>query len=153
MASVREQHEQCAGSHPDHRRQNLNQNLLRRLKVRVEATDAVVVQERQHRENDQLKQSMSKVTDPKLVLGHVNLFRGGRRPEPLGGDDGVVALFVGAGVAVGEAGEAAVEGAGDEEAGSDDLVGGGAVAGVGGDGVEELEEEDGAGGEELDEVT
>ena len=40
------------------------------------------------------------------------------------------------------------------EGGGDDFVGGGGglVGGVGGDWIEELEEEDGAGGEEFDDV-
>ncbi|KAF7837186.1 monocarboxylate transporter 9 [Senna tora] len=57
------------------------------------------------------------------------------RPQPRGRGDGVVASSIGAGVAVSEGGEAAVEGADREEGGGDVLVGGAAVAGVGGDGV------------------
>lgn len=95
---------------------------------------------------------MHEVTEPELVLGQVNVPRRWRWPETLGGDDAIVPMAITSGVAVGEGREHAVEAADNEENAAEVLVDGVAVSGVGHDGAEELEKEDRAGWEELDEA-
>lgn len=153
MAFIRKHHEHRTGNRSDDRRQNLQQDLLRRFELRVKAIDSIRIEKSDHGEHHEREQSMDEVSDPQPIIGQIRRRRRGR-PDSGGSDDAVVADAVGAGVAVGEGGEAAIEGADGEESGGEVLVdGGGAVAGVGEDGVEELEEEDGAGREELDEIS
>ncbi|POO02352.1 hypothetical protein TorRG33x02_021360 [Trema orientale] len=112
MTAIREQHKHTTGDCTDHRRQHLKKNLLLGLELRVETPNGVRVQQRQDRENGQREESVDKITEPEFVLGQVNGGAGvRRRPDSGGGDDPVVDVAVGIGVAVGEASEAAREAA------------------------------------------
>uniref|UniRef100_A0A2P2MY99 Uncharacterized protein n=1 Tax=Rhizophora mucronata TaxID=61149 RepID=A0A2P2MY99_RHIMU len=46
----------------------------------MEALHGIGIQKGQHREHNHSKESMNKVTKPKLVLGQVNGIRARRRP-------------------------------------------------------------------------
>jgi len=142
-----------ASNYSNNRRQHLHQKLLTGLKFRIETTHTVGIKQSQHSEHHQREESVHEVPEPELIYRQVEGIRGGRRPQPLGGDDAVVALTVAAGVAVGEGSEGAVESTDDKERSGEVLVESGAVSVVCDDGNEELEEEDGAGGEKLDEVS
>lgn len=152
MALVGENHKHGPGNGADHRRQNHEQNFLGGLERRVITIHGVAVQEHKRAENQRRKRGVDEVSGPDFERRPVAGVDGGR-PEPLGRGDGVVGLALGVGVAVGEAGEAAGEAADGDEGGGEPLVHGGALAVVGEDGVEELEYEDGAGGEEAYQVS
>lgn len=114
MAGIRKEHENRTGNHADHRRQHLEKNLLLRHEIRIETAHGVGVQERQGGEDDDREKSVDKVSEPKLVLGQVLGARG--RPQAGTGDDAVVSVAAGIGVAIGEGGETAGDAAeGDED--------------------------------------
>lgn len=94
---------------------------------------------------------MDEVPSPETVLGQVHRAVAAR-PEARAGDDPVVDRAVGGHVAVGEGREEAGEAAETDKRPAEILVDRVAVAVVGQDWVQELENEDGSGREEPDEV-
>lgn len=153
MTLIWKNNEHGASNYSNNRRQHFHQNLLTGLEFRIETTHSVRIKQSKHSEHNQREESVHEVSEPELIYGQVQGLGGGRRPQPLGGDDAEVALTVGAGVAVGKGRESAVESTDDKERSGEVLVESGAVSVVCYDGNEELEEEDGAGGKKLDEVS
>lgn len=127
------------------------QGLLRGLERRVEALDRVRVEQRHHGKHHQREKSVHKVPETELVRGQVDR-GGGGGPEAGGGGDAVVHVALAVRVAVGEGGEAAGGATGGDEEAGEVLVDEVALAVVGEDRVEELEGEDCARREELDQV-
>jgi len=153
MTIIGENHEHGASNYSNNRRHHLHQKLLAGLEFRIETTHGVGIEQSQHSEHDQRHKSVNEVPEPELIYRQVQGLRRRRRPQPLGGDEAVVALTVTAGVAVGEGSEGAVESTRHKERSGEVFVESGAVSVVCYDGNEELEEENGAGGEKLDEVS
>ncbi|CAA6654172.1 unnamed protein product [Spirodela intermedia] len=136
------------------RRKDHEEDLLFGLEGRVVAGDGVGVEEADDGEDQDGEGGVDEVSKAEPVIGEVcsGGFRIPEGPESLARHDAVVDLAVCISIAVGEAGEGAGEAADAEEDAAEDLVDNAAVTVVRQHPIEELEEEDGSGGEEPDEV-
>lgn len=152
MPLVRKQHEHTTGDSSDGRRQHLEQNILNGLMRRIKTTNGVSIQQRHRSKHHHTEVSMHEVPKTQFITRQIDFVCARRWPQTLLGGDSVMGQSVTAFVAIGEAGKGTREGADREEHDGRELVTGVAVAVVGYYRTEELEEEDGAGREVLDEV-
>lgn len=153
VARVGEDEEEGAADDADHQREGLH-DLVHLLGVlREEAVGDSVVRQRDGREHHHCHQRVHQVDEPHpvpLLLGHLHPEAGLEHGEAARRDEAVVELPVGGAEAVGEVEEEAGERAEAEEELDHARAHRGARSVARGRGKEELECEEGAGGEEID---
>lgn len=152
MSIVRKHNKNGSGNGTDNGRHCHEQGPLCGLERWVEALDSVRVEQGHDGKHDQREKGVHKVSETEFVRGQVDPGGGGGGPEAFGGGDAVMYVALIVHVAIGEGGEAAGGATGGDEEAREVLVDGVALAVVREEGVKELEGEDGARREELDEV-